>query len=208
MTDFHGAGREGEQPFSGEGLQDCLCFLRLGWVLAGHQLGPGGAAGGVHAIGGGSGQPGEDLPCRGLLGGGETVVGALGAVGDGAFDAAGPFVVSQAENVSGAAAPGLVKGMRQQRQYPGAGRRLAAAHLSQEHVDQVIIDARTCALGWFGDGHPQLSLGHRGEQVAVLDRISQLRIAGAPGLEIGAHPEHYQRCWCLVRPGPGRRCRV
>ena len=62
------------------------------------------------------------MPGRGLLGGGETVVGALRAVGDGSFDAAGALVVGEGESVPGADAPGLVKGVRQQGQHARAGR--------------------------------------------------------------------------------------
>jgi hypothetical protein len=44
-----------------------------------------------------------------LLRWGESVVDALGAVGDGSFDAAGPFVVGDGEGVRGAVSPGLVE---------------------------------------------------------------------------------------------------
>jgi len=57
--------------------------------LALGQLRPGGAVGVVHALGAGGGQPGEDLPGGGLLAGRQTLVGALGAVGDGAFQMLG-----------------------------------------------------------------------------------------------------------------------
>ena len=108
VADLHGVGGQGEQPFGGEGLQHRLHIPRLGWALAVGQLGPGGAVGGVHAVAAGGGQPGEDLPGRGLLGGGEAVVGALGAGGDGAFDAAGAFIVGEGERLarSGTARPG------------------------------------------------------------------------------------------------------
>jgi hypothetical protein len=51
-----------------------------------------------HAVGvstpsAGGGQPDEHLPGGGLLRGCEFVVDTLCAVGDGAFDAAGPFVI-------------------------------------------------------------------------------------------------------------------
>ena len=68
VADFHGAGGEGEQPFGGEGLQHLLHVLGLGWALALGQFRPGGAVGGVHALGAGGGQPGEHLPGGGLLG--------------------------------------------------------------------------------------------------------------------------------------------
>ena len=141
--------------------------------------------------------------------GGETVVGALGAVGDGPLDAAGPFIVGQGESVPGPAAPGLVQGVRQQRQHPRAGDPgLAGAHLGQQHLDQVVIDPGACLLGGLGDGHPQLPLGHRRHQIAVLDRVGQLRVVGAAGLEIGAHPQHDQRRRYLIRPVPGAGGRV
>ena len=120
VADLHGAGREGEQPFGGEGLQDRLKILCLGCGLAFRQFRPGRAIGRVHAVAAGSGQPGEDVPRRGPLGGGEAIVGPLRAFGDGPFDTAGPFIVGEGENVPGTAAPGLVKGVRQQRQHPRA----------------------------------------------------------------------------------------
>jgi hypothetical protein len=99
--------------------------------------------------------------------------------------------------------------VRQQRQHPRAGRpRLTGAHLGQQILDQVVIDAGVCSLGWFGDGHPQLPPGHRRHQVAILDRAGQLRVVGAPGLEIGAHPQHGQRRRWLIRPVPGAGGRV
>src|SRR6266567_950747 len=93
VTEFHGAGGEGEQPFGGEGLKHRLHILELGGASACGQLRPAGAVGGVHPLGAGGGQPGEDLPGGGLLAGGKSLVGALRAAGDRAFDAAGAFVV-------------------------------------------------------------------------------------------------------------------
>ena len=122
VADLHAVGRQGEQPFGGEGLQDRLHIAHLGWALAVGQFRPGGAVGGVHAVAAGGGQPGEDLPGRRLLAGGEMVVGALGAVGDGPFDAAGAFVVGQGERLPGPGPPGLVQGVRQQRQHSRAQR--------------------------------------------------------------------------------------
>ena len=103
------------------------------------------------------------------------VVGALGAVGDGPFDAAGALIVRQGQDLPGPGSPGLVKSVRQQRQHtrPG-GPGLAGPHLGQQDLDQVVVDARACRLGRLGDGHPQLPLGHRRHQVAVLDRVGQL----------------------------------
>src|SRR6185437_16044821 len=94
VTDFDGAGGQGEQPFGGEGLQHRLHVLGLGWALARGQLRLAGAVGAVHAVVAGGGEPGEDLPGGGLLGGSQGVVGALGAGSDGALDAAGAFIVS------------------------------------------------------------------------------------------------------------------
>ena len=116
VAEFHGAGGEGEQPFGGEGLQHRLHILGLGGALAFGQLRPGGAVGGVHAVAAGGGQPQEHLPGRGLLGRGEAVVGALGAGGDGAFDAAGAFIVGQGDGL-----PGPVTAR------PGPGRATATA---------------------------------------------------------------------------------
>src|SRR5262249_58445263 len=82
----------------------------------------GGAVGGVRPVGAGGGQPQEHLPCRGLLGGGQAVVDALGAGGDGAVHAAGPVIVGQGDRVPGPVPPGLVQDVRQQRQRPGAER--------------------------------------------------------------------------------------
>ena len=209
VADFHGAGGQGEQPFGGEGLHHCLHVLGLGGALAVDQLRPGHAVGGVHTLGAGGGQPDEDLPGCGLLGGCQGVVGALGAGGDGAFDAAGAFIVGQGEHLPGPAAPGLVQGVRQQRQHPRAespGR--SAAHLGEQHVDQVVIDARGCLLGRFGDRHPQLPPGHRGDQIPVLDRVGQLRIVRAPGLEVSTHTQHDQCRRGLIRPVSGRGGRV
>ena len=209
VADFDGAGGQGEQPFGGEGLQHRLHILGLGWALARGQLRPGHAVRGVHAVAAGGGQPGEHLPGRGLLGRGEAVVGALGAGGDGAVDAAGAFIVSQGESLPGPAAPGLVQGVRQQRQYPRAERPgLAGAHLGQQQAGQVVIDRGAGFLGWFGDGHPQLPPGHRGDQVPVLYRPGQLRVVGAAGLKIGAHPQHHQGRRGLIGAVPGGGGRV
>ena len=68
VADLHGVGRQGEQPFGGEGLQDRLHIPHLGRALAFGQFRPGGAIGGVQPVAAGGGQPGEDLPGRGLLG--------------------------------------------------------------------------------------------------------------------------------------------
>ena len=209
VADFHRAGREDEQPFGCECFQDCLYVPHMGWGFAFGQFHPGHAVGGIHAVAAGGGQPGENLPGHALLGGGEMVVGALSAVGDGAFNAAGSFIVGESENVPGAAAPGLVKGMREQRQHPCAGDRpMAGAHLSQQHVSQVVVDARACFFGRLGDGHPQLPLGHSRYQVTVLYRSGQLQVVGTAGLEISAHPQHYQGRGCLIPPVPGGGCRV
>ena len=144
VTDFDGAGGQGEQPFGGEGLQHCLHVLGLGWALARGQFRLGGAVGAVHAVVAGGGQPGEDLPGSGLLGGSQGVVGALGAGGDGAVDAAGAFIVGQGEHLPGPAAPGLVRGVRQQRQHSRAGSPgLAGAYLGQQQAGQVAVDRRS-----------------------------------------------------------------
>ncbi len=202
------AGGQGEQPFGGEGLQHRLHILGLGWALALGQLRPAGAVGGVHTLAAGGGQPHKDLPGGGLLAGREAVVGALGAARDGAFDAAGAFVVGQSDSLPGPGPPGLVQGVRQQRQHPRAGGTgLAGTHFGQQDLGQVVIDAGVRLLGWFGDRHPQLPPGHRRQQVAVLDRVGQLRVVRAPGLKVSAHPQHDQRRRCLIRaaPGGGRR---
>jgi len=61
--------------------------------------------------------------------------------------------------------PSGLKGVRQQRQHPGAGSPgLAGAHLGQQDLNQVVVDRGVGFLGWFGDGHPQLPPGHRGDQ--------------------------------------------
>jgi hypothetical protein len=87
----------------------------------------------------------------------------------------------------------LVQGVRQQRQHPRAeAPGLAVPHLGQQHAGQVVVDLRVGFLGWFGDGHPQLPPGHRGDQIPVLDRGGQLRVVRAPGLEVGAHTQHGQ----------------
>ena len=200
VAEFHRAGREGEQPVGGEAFQHLLHILDLGWAPAHGQLRPGGAVRVVHALGAGSGQPGEDLPGGGLLTGRKTVVGALRAARDRAFDTAGARIVGQGDSLPGPAAPGLVQGVRQQRQHPRARRRgLAVAHLGQQQVGQVSVNLGAGFLGWFGDGHPQLPLGHRGDQVAVLDRVGQLRVVRAPGLEVSAHAQHDQCRWWLIR---------
>ena len=120
VADLDGAGGEGEQPFGGEGLQHGLHLLGLGGGFAFGQVRLGGAVRGVHALGAGGGQPGEHLPGGGLLGGSQGVVGALGAARDGALDAAGAFVVGQGERLPGPGPPGLVQGVREQRQHPRA----------------------------------------------------------------------------------------
>jgi hypothetical protein len=162
-----------------------------------------------HALGAGGGQPGEHLPGGDLLSGRKTVIGVLRAAGDGTFDAAGAFIVGEGEGFSSPAAPGLVQGVRQQRQHSRAeGPGLAGAHLGQQGPDQVVIDDGVCLLGWFGDGHPQLPPGHRRDQVPVLDRVGQLRVVRALGLEVSAHAQHDQRRGCLIRPVPGGGGRV
>jgi hypothetical protein len=111
VADLDGAGREGEQPFGGEGLQHRLHILGLGGGLSFGQFGPGGAVGVVRALCAGRGELQEYLPRRGLLGRGEGVVGALRAGGDGAFDAAGALVVGERDGLPGPTAPGLVQGV-------------------------------------------------------------------------------------------------
>jgi hypothetical protein len=108
VADLHAVGRQGDQSFGGEGLQDGLHIAHLGWALAVGQFGSGGTVGGVHTVAAGGGQPGEDLPGRSLLAGAEMVVGTLGAVGDGPFDAAGPLIVGERERLPCPGPPGLV----------------------------------------------------------------------------------------------------
>ena len=209
VAEFHGAGGEGEQPFGGESLQHGPHIPGLGRARAGGQLRPGHPVGGVRAVAAGGGQPQEHLPGRGLLGRGEAVVGTLGAGRDGAFDAAGAFIVGQGDGLPGPAAPGLVQGVRQQWQHPGAGSPgLAGAHLGQQDLNQVVVDRGVGFLGWFGDGHPQLPPGHRADQVPVLNRAGQLRVVRAPGLEVSAHAQHDQCRLTLIRPVPGGGGRV
>ena len=204
VAEFHRAGRQGEQPFGGEGLQHRLHILGLSGALALGQLRPAGAIGGVHTLAAGGGQPHKDLPGGGLLTGRKTLIGALRAARDRALDAAGAFIVGQGDSLPGPGPPGLVEGVRQQRQHPRAGSPgLAGAHLGQQDIDQVVIDAGVRLLGWFGDRHPQLPPGHRRQQVAVLDRIGQLRVVRAPGLKVSAHTQHDQRRRCLIRAVPG-----
>ena len=93
----------------GERLQDRLNVLNLSRGLACDQVGPCHAGCRVDTVRGGGGQSGKHVPGGGLLRRGESVVGALCAVGDGAFDAAGSFVVGEGEGVSGAVSPGLVE---------------------------------------------------------------------------------------------------
>ena len=116
MADLHRAGREDEQPFGGEGLQDCLYIPGLGGAFALGQFRPDRAGSCIDTVAA-RGQPGEDLPGGGLLGGSEALICSLRAVGDGAFNAAGALVVREGEAVPGAGAPGLVKGVRQQGQH-------------------------------------------------------------------------------------------
>ena len=219
VADLHGAGRKSEQPLGGESLQHRLHIAYLGGALTFGQFRPRRPIGGVHTVAAGGGQAHEDLPGRSLLVGGEVAVGALGAVGDGPFDAAGPFIVGEDEHVSAAAAPGLIQSVRQQRQHACAGDRpktvdvgrrcqLATAHLPQEDVRQGVVDTGTRLLGRLDNGHPQLPLGHRRHQEAVLDRVGQPRVVGATGLEIGAHSQHDQSSGCLIRPVPGGGGRV
>jgi hypothetical protein len=185
VAEFDGAGGEGEQPFGGESLQHRFHVLGLGRALALGQLGPGGAVCGVGAFGAGRRKAGEDLPGRGLLGQGEVFVGALGAGGDRSCDATGPLVVGECDSCLGPAPPGLVQGVREQRQRsrPG-GSRLAVTHLGEQDADQVFVHLRAGLLGRLGDRDPQLALGHRRHQVAVLDRIGQLGVIRAAGFEV------------------------
>ena len=204
MADLHAVGGQGEQPFGGERLKDRLCISHLGWALAGGQFRSGAAVGSIQAVAASGGQPREDLPGRRLLAGAEVVVGTLGAVGESSFDAAGPFVIGEGENLPGPGPPGLVQGVRQQRQHPRAqDPGLAGTHVRQQDLGQVVVDAGPCRLGRLGNGHPELPLGHRCHQVAVLDRACELRVVGAAGLEIGAHPQHDQRCRYVIRAVPG-----
>src|SRR5262249_32576345 len=70
---------------------------------------------------------------------------------------------------------------------------------------RVAVVVALCAgfLGGFGDRHPQLPLGHRRDQVRVLDRAGQGRIVRAPGLNVSAHPQHDQGRGWLTRAVPG-----
>jgi hypothetical protein len=111
VAEFHRARGQGEQPLGGEGLQHRLHILGLGAALARGQLRLGGAVGVVHALGAGRGELQEYLPGGGLLGRGEGVVGALGAGGDGAFDAAGALIVGEGDGLPGPVPPGLVQGV-------------------------------------------------------------------------------------------------
>ena len=53
VADLYAVGGQGEQPFGGEGLLDCLHALGLCCALAFGQFRPGGAVGGVDAFGAG-----------------------------------------------------------------------------------------------------------------------------------------------------------
>jgi hypothetical protein len=77
--------------------------------------------------------------------------------------------------------------------------------LAQQGFDEIVLDAGACLFGRFGDGHPQLPVGHRGDQVAVLDRVGQLRVVGAAGFEIGPHTQHNQRGRVSARRGGAAR---
>ena len=130
MADLHRVSGESEQPFSGEGFQHRRHIRCLGSALAIGQLGPGGPVGSVHTVAAGGGQPQEHLPGRSLLGRGQRIVSALGAGGDRTVNTARPVIVSEGDRLPGPAPPGLVQGMRQQRQHPRADcPRLAGAHL-------------------------------------------------------------------------------
>ena len=103
------------------------------------------AASGIRTVAGGSGQSREDLPGRRLLGGRESVEGALCTACYGAFDAPGPLVVRLRENVADLVAPGLVQGVGQQRQHTGAIDRSAiptATQVSTRHLMPRIIGRR------------------------------------------------------------------
>ena len=79
---------------------------------------------------------------------------------------------------------------------------MAGADFPQQLLSQVVFDAGACFLGGLGDGQPQLPFGHRGHQIAVLDRAGQLRVVRAAGLEIGAYAEDDQGRGLVVRPVP------
>ena len=77
-----------------------------------------------------------------------------------------------------------------------------SAYVGQHDLDQIVINAGACHLGWLSDSHSQLPLVHRRYQIAVLDRVGQLRIIRAAGLEIGADTQHDQRWRCLILSVP------
>ena len=102
-------GGQGKEPLGGERLQDHFHVRRLSLVPPCGQVGAGDPGGRVHAVAGHGGQAEEHLAGDVLLRGGEPVVGALRADGDGTLDAAGPLVVGQRQILAGSAAPGLVE---------------------------------------------------------------------------------------------------
>ena len=69
-----------------------------------------------------------------------------------------------------------------------------AFHLIKQRFDKLIVDVGAEFLGWLGDGHPQLPVGHRGHQVPVLDGFLQYRIFGAASLKIGPDTQDHQTC--------------
>ena len=171
VTDLDGVGGEGEQAFGGEGLDHGRHVPRLRGVLGRGQFGSCRPVGTVSPVAAGGGQPGEDLPGADPLGGGQGVIGTLRAVGDGTFDAAHPFVVGEGKGVAGPVRQAWSRACDSSGSTPApqAGG-WPARQLPQQRLHQRVIDAGTRRRGLLGDGHPQLPLGHRRHEVAVLDR--------------------------------------
>ena len=95
MADLYRVRCQGEQPFGGEGLQDCFHIPDLGWVFAFGQFRPGGPVRRVNSVADSGGQPCEHLPGRSLLAWREMVVGALRAVCYCPFDTASSLIVGE-----------------------------------------------------------------------------------------------------------------
>ncbi len=118
-------------------------------------------------------------------GGVECQVGPLGALGDGAVDAAGGQVGRHAQRAAAALGEGAQQGMREQRQRSGL-------MVAQEQLDQAVLDLDPGPPRRFDDGAAQFVAGHRPDQYGRLaQRAEQHGVTHGPVVEVGPQREQH-----------------